>query len=568
MEEKERLKKHLEYLCSFDKLTGEPEALQAVAYISDVLKKYGVSCHTETFPAYLSNPVKSVLTVDGKEIPSRPRSFSESTGKSLHVPLVYDPGTREAVSMDRQKQFLENVSGKLVLGYGYDERYAKMLEQYGAAGWIQIWTSGEDVIHEDTVSPVWGTPDMDSSLFQLKMPVVAISGPTGEYLIQKLENARKNGQILYADLDSQVDTGVRSVQLPIADIPGRKKDFVLLSCHYDTWYRGAFDNCTANALALELVRYFQDRKEQLAYSLKIAWWPGHSNGRYMGSTWYCDHHWDELYENCIAHVNLDLLGSKGADHTLAIRTAGLEGTKWLKEHVMEADPLAEIQIGRIGRGADQSFWGAEIPYHINPRYEARKERKQSDAPGPGVYWWHTAEDTFDKIDFDGLMRDGAVVRSLLCGLLNEEMLPADFSEYFHTWNGYLEPLKNSSKYGEEIEEIQKQLKTVIQLCVDLEKKWNTEEQEKGEPIHLEDHNRLCRITGGVISRLMHSSGSAYEQDTSFAYGPLHLLGASAKGNFQKGPKDWELFYHTTFIRQRNRMVTELRKLQKQIEQEF
>ena len=152
--------------------------------------------------------------------------------------------------------------------------------------------------------------------------------------------------------------------------------------------------------------------------------------------------------------------------------------------------------------------------------------------------------------------------------LNEEMLPADFSEYFHTWNGYLEPLKNSSKYGEEIEEIQKQLKTVIQLCVDLEKKWNTEEQEKGEPIHLEDHNRLCRITGGVISRLMHSSGSAYEQDTSFAYGPLHLLGASAKGDFQKGPKDWELFYHTTFIRQRNRMVTELRKLQKQIEQEF
>lgn len=38
MEEKERLKKHLEYLCSFDKLTGEPEALQAVAHISDVLK--------------------------------------------------------------------------------------------------------------------------------------------------------------------------------------------------------------------------------------------------------------------------------------------------------------------------------------------------------------------------------------------------------------------------------------------------------------------------------------------------------------------------------------------------
>lgn len=102
----------------------------------------------------------------------------------------------------------------------------------------------------------------------------------------------------------------------------------------------------------------------------------------MGSTWYCDHHWDELYENCIAHVNLDLLGSKGADHTLAIRTAGLEGTKWLEKHVMEADPQAEIQIGRIGRGADQSFWGAEIPYHINPRYEAKKKENSQMPPDP------------------------------------------------------------------------------------------------------------------------------------------------------------------------------------------
>ena len=33
MDEKERLKKHLEYLCSFDKLTGEPEALLAVNYL-------------------------------------------------------------------------------------------------------------------------------------------------------------------------------------------------------------------------------------------------------------------------------------------------------------------------------------------------------------------------------------------------------------------------------------------------------------------------------------------------------------------------------------------------------
>ena len=32
-EVKERLREHLEYLCSFDKLSGEPEAYRAVEYI-------------------------------------------------------------------------------------------------------------------------------------------------------------------------------------------------------------------------------------------------------------------------------------------------------------------------------------------------------------------------------------------------------------------------------------------------------------------------------------------------------------------------------------------------------
>ena len=85
MDEKERLKKHLEYLCSFDKLTGEPEALLAVNYLIQTLKEDGISCHTEKFDAYLSNPIHSHLVIDGEEIPSRPRSFSESTSKPLHM---------------------------------------------------------------------------------------------------------------------------------------------------------------------------------------------------------------------------------------------------------------------------------------------------------------------------------------------------------------------------------------------------------------------------------------------------------------------------------------------------
>ena len=54
----------------------------------------------------------------------------------------------------------------------------------------------------------------------------------------------------------------------------------------------------------------------------------------------------------------------------------------------------------------------------------------------------------------------------------------------------------------------------------------------------------------------------------FAYGPLQLLKASAKALPENSPADWSLFYQTTFVRQRNRMVTELRKLLKEIDLEF
>ena len=153
------------------------------------------------------------------------------------------------------------------------------------------------------------------------------------------------------------------------------------------------------------------------------------------------------------------------------------------------------------------------------------------------------------------------MRSLLEGLLTNAALPVDFEGYFHTWNRYLEPLKASEEHRMAIEEIQSLFEAVMTRCQELDTPVISES-------HLMDHNRLCRLVGGLLGRLMHSSGSAYEQDTSFAYGPLQLLSASAKADRQNSPADWHLFYHTTFIRQRNRMVTELRKLLDRLDQEF
>ena len=53
---------------------------------------------------------------------------------------------------------------------------------------------------------------------------------------------------------------------------------------------------------MEIARVFQENQEHLERSVVLAWWSGHSDARYSGSTWYYDHHWEDLKENCVAHI--------------------------------------------------------------------------------------------------------------------------------------------------------------------------------------------------------------------------------------------------------------------------
>ena len=545
----EYIDRHLQYFCQYEKLSGEPEALRSVEYICGKLKEYGIEYQVDRFMAYLSNPLESSLTVDGTGYASRPRSFSALCREGIEAELVYDPDSKDGRLTELEKDILyRSFKGKIVIAYGYDERYAKVIEQYGAAGWIQVWNTPEPQIHEDTVSPVWGTPDLHSRFMQLQIPVIAVAMGDGERIIAALEG-RENP--VRASLTAVVETGAREVVLPVAWIRGTSDDFVLVSGHYDTWYVGAFDNGTANAGMLEMARVLHRHRDGLRRSVRIAWWPGHSNGRYMGSAWYCDHYWGELSKHCIAHLNLDLLGAGETDQTLAVRTTGLEGREFVRALAALTDPDAELVYGRISRGADQSFWGVQIPYHINLRYEVRPERRISSAPGPGRYWWHTAEDTYDKTDLSVLNREIKIITSLVYWLSAADDLPVDLDVYFDGIAGELLALAENSEFKSEVLAVRDLFLQVYQV-------WN--DRNGRTDITAEQKNALLKRAGGRINGLRQSGGSPYEQDPAFAYGPFHVFGESCRVRRAECPAELYLFHETTFHRQRNRMVTELNEL--------
>jgi hypothetical protein len=50
---------------------------------------------------------------------------------------------------------------------------------------------------------------------------------------------------------------------------------------------------------LEVARVLWHMRGKLRRSVRIAWWPGHSAGRYGGSTWYLDAHAADFAKRCI-----------------------------------------------------------------------------------------------------------------------------------------------------------------------------------------------------------------------------------------------------------------------------
>ncbi|WP_239685690.1 M28 family metallopeptidase [Halolamina pelagica] len=101
-------------------------------------------------------------------------------------------------------------------------------------------------------------------------------------------------------------------RIEAGDADPEDDDFVLLHGHYDSWAVGIADNATGDAGLLELARVFDEHSDDLQRDLRVAWWPGHSTGRYAGSTWYADEFAMDLVEDCVAHVDMDSPGAKGS----------------------------------------------------------------------------------------------------------------------------------------------------------------------------------------------------------------------------------------------------------------
>jgi N-acetylated-alpha-linked acidic dipeptidase len=423
--------RHLEEFARRIKLSGTPEELESFRYLQSCLRGYGYRTDLILHDAYISLPGRARLELESRPLDCITHSFSQpSAPGGTRGELVY-AGMGSAQDFARQ-----DVRGRIVLLEAIANPAASLrASQAGAIGQVHI--SPHEHIHEMCISSVWGSPT-EARLQQLPRTVVlSVRKADGDALKQRVQSGEKLELVLQAE----VDTGWCKTPILEAELPGPKdtsdQPFVMFSGHHDTWYYGVMDNGGANATMLEVARLLAGERTSWRRGLRLCFWSGHSHGRYSGSTWYADNHWRELAKRCAVHVNVDSTGAKG--NTVmsdALSSAELFG---LAAEAVRAQGHQELDGHRMSRAGDQSFWGIGVPslfMGMGEQPVGTADNVIGAVMGGGKrkgagfgWWWHTPDDTLDKMDPDLLVRDTRVYVHAIWRLLTDRVLPLDYARH-------------------------------------------------------------------------------------------------------------------------------------------
>ncbi|MBI4305721.1 MAG: aminopeptidase, partial [Chloroflexi bacterium] len=195
-------------------------------------------------------------------------------------------------------------------------------------------------------------------------------------------------------------------------------------------------------------------------------------GRYSGSTWYADNHWEELYDRCVAHVNVDCTGGRGATYYgsfPAHQELGAFGARVVREHTSQI-----ARPRRMSRFGDMSFNGVGIPSLFVSLGKVPMGDTEADGVslsagrsvgGKMTWWWHTSEDTIDKIDPDILVVDTKIWVDAVWRLCHDALLPMDFRPVLADVRAELDELQGLAGAHVDLSRLQERA-AVLAECVE------------------------------------------------------------------------------------------------------
>lgn len=535
----QRIMTDLQYIGTLQRYSGSNDGEKTVDFIVERMRSLGVTVERMHYDMYRSLPLTATVEIDDgiklKKYSATPYVYS-GKAKSLRSQVVYDESSEcgDTCVIENDSKY-ENFKGKVILTYNNSFDFAKKAHRAGAVGVLSIWRA--DIPHHGTLGGIWGTPEIeDIENSYPYIPFVELIKSDGEEL--KLLLAR--GEV-YCTLDVEMDNSIVESSMPIATIKGKSNKYVLVSGHYDSWYEGATDNGVANASMIDLARVLQEHQSELYRTVVLAWWSGHSDGRYSGSTWYYDNNFKYLFDNCVAHINMDICGCKGSD-LVGLNTSMLEGEEFDQKFLSEfnqSEPMKPIPMARF---ADQTFWGANVPFTIMPKFTRRVDS------GEAIFdWWHTKQDTLDKVDPNIVLRDIKVISKLTAIFASADPLPADLNGFVNLMEARLKTIEDALCADFDLSSVYPYISKMRATIIAL---------EKAVKNHSHSDDIVIRV-GGEMTRLIYTYSSRYHHDHAVEQHLFPKLSIAMGKNPGNMKADHYLALKTTFVRQRNRLIGQI-----------
>jgi hypothetical protein len=557
--------------------SGTPAEEEAGHYLVERLHAIGVPVTLHTPDLYISLPERAELTVDGPEgrraIRARPPSMARSTGdvpvdgELCYVPSKYATGTSTLFDTPDAARgddgSADPVRGRIVLTEGFSmPGPVQAFERRGAIA--QIYVHPGHHIHEGICTSIWGAPTSESLTRKPTTPVVCINHGDGEALVADVRRDRVRAQVR-----TWLREGWMRCLLPVAEIRGQTDpdEFLLLHGHYDAWYEGIGDNATGDAALLELARLLWHARHRLKRSVRVAWWPGHSTGRYAGSTWYADTFADDIDGHCVAQLDIDSPGCAGA--------TAYEEVMWMAE----ADALCRASIHdalglpsqrvRPLRAGDYSFnqIGPTGLYMLlsNIPIEERTRRGYYAVGGcGGNIAWHTPDDLMPVADLEILRRDLAVYATTIVRILNAPLHPFDYAAAVVEIRQAIEQYQRSA--GGEVD-FTSILDELAALGDELST-WRAEAEARvgkdtADAAERRRLNAALRRVARHLVPLNYARGERFDHDPALKFGPVPRLEAAA--TLASVPADRRPFVRVGLVREANKVRAIVRAARRELQ---
>ncbi len=517
----------LERFSELERVSGSKEEVEAAEYITDRLTKLSVPFTRYDPSLYISQPLKgSIRTIDRPFEPGPVKTISFSASGTVAGEVVYvGEAGADLLSDDDEPPgepfaHVEDLTGKIALtSAGFLSIEAtRALERKGAAAVITIHPHKREP-HDGIATPIWGgAPTLDQRDELPSVPIITINNPDGEVLIQWATEDRP----FHAEVETDLNTEWMKCPLVVAEIhagAAETDEFVLLHGHYDSWYVGITDNATGDAGLLECARVFAEHADDLKRNLRIAWWPGHSTGRYAGSTWYADKFALDLAENCVAQVNMDSPGAKGSKEYTDMSCWTPDAHDIIVGAIEDVTDAAYTERFPF-RAGDYSFDNIGLTgmfmLSSNIPTKEREERGYHTVGGCGGNSdaWHVSTDSLDKAGKDELVRDVKVYALSILRVLNADLLPLDQGRY-------LERIKETVEGYNDVAGDNFDFSPTIELLVELENNLVTftQQVENGE-IPIERANAVLLKFARICNRIYLVRGGQFEQDPAIGRDPV------------------------------------------------